>query len=245
MITVCGANIDRAGLHRIPVVRPRHAGRYWQGIQHGELVDTIISEAESRDWEILDSRFAVAGDGADLAGALWLKTPEVNAPQGQTLSLGMLTSNRMTRKLRLYVGTVIAVCNNGMATGDLLMNRRHTHRLELRDEIRRSLDEYVTKARQIGEISDRLRDRQLSDNEWSRILVEAGRRRIMAWSRLGQVDEEYREPRHDEHGRGTSWTGLQAFTEIVKKDPPLRQMDSQNRFRQLLPVASRDLTIVA
>ena len=57
----------------------------------------------------------------------------------------------------------------------------------------------------------------------------------MPWSRIGAVDKEYRQPTFAEHGRGTSWALLNAFTYTVKRNPALKQMEQMNRFRELLP----------
>lgn len=245
MITVYDANATRKELHDVQLVRPRHAGSRWQGIPHGELVDTMASEIEDRGWKILDQKYSLAGDGADLAGAFYLETPEVKAPEGQTLSLGFVTSNRMTKAYRLYVGSEIAICHNGMATGEMLLRKLHTSRLDYRQAFRESLDDYVVKARGLAEFEERLRERDLVDREWCEILVAAARQGYMSWSGLGKVDKEYREPRYEEHGYGTSWCGLQAFTEVVKQNPPMRQLRDINGFQKLLPKASRDLVTVA
>ena len=68
--------------------------------------------------------------------------------------------------------------------------------------------------------------------------MEAGRQRLMPWSRIGKVDAEYRKPTFAEHGQGPRYALLQAFTNQVKQNAPLTQMTSMDRFRGLLPVRS-------
>lgn len=237
MITVFGANTNLNDLNRIPLQRPAKAGAYWQGIPHGALASALIDEIGTRGWGIADQRFAVSKDKADLAGAFTLDIKGLDAPEGQSLSLGFLTSNMMRRSLLLVVGTNVTVCNNGMATGEIVMQRKHTHGFQLFGEIEAALDQYVTKARGIGDVVTSLRERELSPVESDKILMDAGRSRLMPWSRIGAVDKEYRNPTFAEHGRDTSWALLNAFTHTVKRNPPIEQMNQMNRFRALLPTS--------
>lgn len=243
MIAVCGSNVNLDTLHQIPVERPERAGRVWQGIQHGELVDAVLDETSLRGWRVTDMRFALGNSPSELAAAFELHIPGIEPPPGQSFSLGLLTSNAMKRRLKMVVGSNVFVCNNGVATGEIVMLKRHTTRLDLFGEVERSLDEYAIKAAAIPLMVEGLRQRDLSPLEQEHVLMEAGRLGLMPWSRIGQVDEEYRHPRFAEHGIGTAWSLLQAFTWVVKKDPPLRQMDEMNAFRRLLPSAGQPMVL--
>ena len=108
---------------------------------------------------------------------------------------------------------------------------------DLENEIQDSLDEYRKQVIGIDQVVADLKETELPQKEADRVLMEAGRQRLMPWSRIGKVDAEYRKPTFAEHGQGTSYALLQAFTYHVKKNAPLTQMTSMNRFRELLPVA--------
>ena len=239
MITVCGKHIDLDTLRAVPLERPENAGGVWQGIQHGDLIETVLDEVFMRGWCVTDQRYALGKNPSELAAAFELQIPGTDPPPGQSFSLGLLTSNAMKRRLKMVVGSNVFVCNNGMATGEIVMLKRHTKHLDLPGEVERSLDEYAIKAREIPLLVERLRERELSPFEAEHILIQAGREGLMPWSRIGQVDEEWRHPRFAEHGFGTSWALLQAFTWVVKKDPPMRQMEEMNSFRRLLPLAGQ------
>jgi len=238
MITVHGNNVDVEQLHEVKVVKPQRAGRVWKGIQHGELVDAITDEVTSRGWKITDQQFSLSKNRADLAGAFELQIPNLEAPKDQAFSLGFITSNNMRRPLKLVVGTRVFVCNNGMATGQILMNKKHTINFDLYNELEYSIDEYMDKARLINNYVESLKNRNLTEPETEHILITAGRQGVMPWSRIGQVDEEYRNPTYQDHDERTSFGLLQAFTHIVKKNPPLEQMDQMSDFRTLLPTAA-------
>ena len=237
MITVYGSNANADQLRAIPLETPDNAGRYWQGIQHGRLVDVLSMQIRNRGWEITESRFSLSKDQYDLAGAFKMRLPGVDTPEGMDLSLGFVTSNALRKSLKMVVGAVVQVCNNGMATGEIVMQKKHTKQFSLSDEITKSLDEYEIKSRTLNETVRSLKERELSQVESDQILMEAGRQHLMPFSRIGKVDQEYHNPTFAEHGRNTSYALLNAFTYIVKKNPVHAQMDQMNRFRELLPTA--------
>lgn len=234
---VCDSNIQQEQLHDIQLARPKKAGRVWQGVQHGELVDALSDEIMSRPgWNITDRKFSLSNDEADLAGAFELEVQGIDAPKDMKLSLGFITSNAMRRSLKLVVGTRVLVCNNGMATGEVLMQRKHTVNFDIYEELEYAVDAYTERAQRIPKLVEGLRSRNLTERESDTILLNAGRAGIMPWSRIGQVDEEYRKPTFADHDERTSFGMLQAFTHIVKKSPELMQMDMMNQFRETLPL---------
>jgi len=240
MISVYGENITLEQLHKVEVQRPSFAGRRWHGFQHGELVDIITDEIRSRGWKIAEMKFSLSEDEADLAGAFQLTIPKLEAIPGQDYSLGFLTSNAQRRALKMVVGTQVTCCTNGMATGEIILNLKHTNTNEevLCDEIGNAAGRYLSKASEIPVLVNRLKERELPRAEASDLLLQAGHAKMLPWARIGKVDEEYRNPTFAEHGADTSWALLNAFTYVVKEQNPMGQMDRMNRFRELLPLAT-------
>ena len=236
MITVHGANTTLTDLRRIPLIRPDGAGKVWRGIQHGELVDTILGEIGERGWEIKDQRFSIGGDGANLAAAFDLDIPKLLAPEGTGFSLGLLTDNRREKALRLYAGANVTVCNNGLATGEIVLKHKHTVNFRLREEICEAMDEYLSASRRVGGMIDGLKVWNLSLYEYEHLLLESARKGFMPWSRLSYVDREFHQSSFG-FGSDTSWDLLNAFTHVAKRNPPGRQLEQINGFRAMLPVA--------
>ncbi len=236
MIHVCGNNTTIEDLRQIPLVRPVDAGGRWKGIQHGELVDLIVADVEDRGWVLGESQFSVSNNGADMAGALSLAIPKMRRTEGLVLGLGILTSNNRHRALSLFVGGTVSVCTNGLTTGEIVLHRQHTRCLDLRKQIQTALDYYTMAAWRIPKVVAGLRERELTEQEHEHVLMEAGRRGFMPWSRLGDVDWEYYRPRFGgEFGEGNSWAMLNAFSWVAKRNPPRRQMEQIDGFRKLLP----------
>jgi hypothetical protein len=241
MITVYGANATIAQLQDIPLNRPSKAGARWKGVQHGDMVNALVTEFHKREWEVLSSQFALDGPKedktADMVGAFDLRLPNMDAPEGQEFSLGIMTSNGMRRATKYFVGTKVMVCNNGCSVGEIILHRKHTLNFNLEDAIRPALNEYVIAASKAKDLVAQLRHRDLGQAESDHLLLEAGRRQMLPWSRIGAVDAEYRNPQHSEHGANTSWALLNAFTEVVKRSPVHAQMPAMDKFRDILPLA--------
>lgn len=236
MITVIGKKLTIEEVRAIRPVTPPAAGLRWAPIRHGHLVDTIMAEVELRGWHITDARFGLGRDGADLAGAFLLgNVAGVVVPAGAELSLGFINSNSRRYALHLTVGANIMCCTNGLCTGNILINRVHDHTVSLADELRVAMDEYVPAATRLRGMVAGLRGRVLAHGEASEFLLEAGRRRLLGWTAIGRVDAEYRHPHFAEHGLGTAWALLNAFTYIGRNHiHPTKQMATYDTFRDIL-----------
>jgi hypothetical protein len=79
-----------------------------------------------------------------------------------------------------------------------------------------------------------MRERGLADSDSDRLLMQAGRKGLMPWSRIGMVDKEYREPRFGQFKKRNAWSLYNAFTYVVQKSPPHHQIPAINAFRQVV-----------
>ena len=237
MITVIRRGMALEKVLKIEPVEPPNAGRRWKPVRHGDLINTIKGSVKDRGWAVAEERYAVAREGADMVGALMFRNVGglKNLP-GMQFAIGFLNSNARRKALKLTVGAHIACCSNGMCTGTILLNRVHDHTVKLEGQINAALDRYEDNARSIPEMVEALRGRRLADEEASHYILEAGRRGLIGWAAVGRVDREYRAPTFPEHGTGTSWALLNAFTYAARPNiAPTRQMEAYNEFRLLLP----------
>lgn len=237
MITVYGANVTLDELRDIPVERPANAGGTWRGIQHGELVDTLVDECRCRGWVVGDMQFSLAREKADLVGAVDVTIPDLIVPDGITTGIGFMTSNARRKALRMYVGGTVQVCHNGLATGSIVLTKKHSRNTDLPDEIKRGLDRYLVAAKAIPAAVAELKEKPLTDRRAVDIVAQAGDKEFMPKKHLWDVIREYHHPTHPEHGEGTGWALLNAFTMIVKRNPANRQMSQTDGFRQLILAA--------
>lgn len=237
MITVFGSGVTLEQLHAIEPIRPEDAGRRWKPIPHGELVDTIKDEVLTRGWAIEEERYTTARRGADMAGALLLGGVDALAAGTEMrLALGFLHSNARRKALVLTVGAEVRCCTNGLCTGRIIMSRVHDHTINLIDEVEAAVDRYTTAVREVPSVVAALRGCEITRDQASGILMEAGRRKLIGWAAVGRVDREYRNPTFGEHGRDNAWALLNAFTYAARPNiAPTRQMEVYDAFRRMLP----------
>ena len=235
---IYNANATRDNLYGIELVEPAGAGSHWQGIQHGELADCLVDSIMLQGWRQEEGRYSVSDDGYALAASVPVTIPTIAAPDGQRFEVGLLTSNNRRRALTMVVGTQIAVCTNGMCTGEIVLHRKHCGGLDLMPAFREGLDKYAVEADKIATIVAEMRDTKVDNEHAAEILMTAGHQKLLNWSNVGKAHAEYLRPRHEEHGAGTAWCLFNAFTEIIKGANPLRQMDHINNFRTLLPITA-------
>jgi len=243
MIHVYNQNIDLERLYSIDLVRPAKAKSRWKGIQHGHLVETLMQEIDKMGWSIGKKLFSITNDGTDLVGAFdFDSTGGMTPPDGMNFALGFDNNNDRKKSLTMFVGGIVKVCTNGYVSGELILKRRHSKNLDLREEIKWALELYTESAEVLQDQIDDMKERKLNEEEWEHTLVESLRKGYIVGSRLLQLDRLYHEPPYEEHGKGTAWTAMQAFTEVVKHSPAQRQMEFINRFRKLIPT---ELSVIA
>ncbi len=244
MITVHGANTTIEQLRQVELKRPEAAGSHWRGIQHGELADAIVAAAAKRGWRVAESRFCLSRDEADLFGAFEFdKVPkDLETPEGIRWALGVATSNARRRCLRLFAGGVVEVCSNGLTTGSLVMQQKHVLNFDFVKQLEFVWDDFEFEMRNASSVIQRLKDFRLTQRDVDHLIMQAGRfrwhgRPLIRPSKLIEVDLEYRVPRFEEIGTGTSWALLNAFTYVLKSVPATLQLEQMDEFRRLLPMA--------
>jgi len=238
MITVYNKNVDQDVLNEVELVRPERARKYWCGIKHGDLVENIKNKLIDKNFTIDGEAYSLNNAKTDLVGGFDVSHPTINPGGGQTLSFGFSTSNAMMKKLQIYVGSKISVCTNGFVTGEVVMDRKHTINLDLLTALDEALVNYMEKATQIPVITKGLVEYELTQRQSDLILMHAGRSGVLPWSRIGQVEKEYRHPTYADHNVKSSWGLLNAATHIIKQSPAQLQMSQMNQIRAMLPTTT-------
>jgi hypothetical protein len=212
--------------------RPAGAGSRWKGIAHKDLASAFVEKCGERGWEVCRTQFVESPNRKEMCGALELKIANAGVA-GISLGLGFLHGNNRRRALQVSAGGSVNVCTNGMVTGTPIMRETHTTGLDLNDSISSALDEWWAEILSMGGTVEQLRAKQLKRPTVDKLLMDAGRNKLMPWSRIGSVDREYRVGRHKEHGKGTAWALYNAFTEVLKKNPVSDQLRQNYGFQQM------------
>ena len=174
-----------------------------------------------------DGTYATSNDGADLAGVIPLTNYKVELGEGQTLAIGILNSNNMHGPMKLIL--CILLNESVVVLGSVTVVVKRTVYLDLDEKLDEAIRIFRVKANCIPKIEEKLQRKHLDDDESNRLLMDAGRLEIMPFSRVGQIDAKYRED-----NQRTAWNLLCAFAQVVKINPPLKQLDQTERFFKLI-----------
>lgn len=237
MITVInGKNLTDNELKKMELQKPVGVSNRWMGIPHFDLVNTLEQRMDAAGWKFENRLVSVDKTGFDMVGAWNVEVPGIDPMKDQKLAIGFAHSNRCKRSLRLMVGSTVLVCLNGLATGEIVLAKKHTVGLELAGQIDDGLVRYVEAAKLLKARTDAMKATELTDEQADHILMQAGRDNLIGFPFLGQVSEEYFHPTYADNGSRTSWGLYNAFTHVLKKTCVNTQLDLLYKFQKLVPV---------
>lgn len=215
----------------------------WAGLGHGDLANLLVNETRDLGLDITGEQWQVNPDEADLFGSIDIVATNrydggrIIAPEGLTMSLGIRHSNKSRFSIQLVAGATVFVCSNGMFCGDFVLRRKHTTNAhyQLPGLMRGAIIDAVNMLdRKLFSDVDQMRQTEVTSRQAEHLLVEAGRTGVMAWSQLGKVDREWRDPRHPEFKDRTAWSFYNAFTEVAKDFSARNQMDTIRDAKSLI-----------
>ena len=248
-------NLDQ--LHGVAVTpRGERTGR-WQGIQHGELVSTMedVLKAE-HDSLISKPTYAVSPNGAAVIGGFELtdlyraQRRLSGLPQAVTQSIGFVHSNDSRKALTLCFGGKVMLCNNGMVVADVVIKRKHTKGLRLKEWLSEGLkdlkEKAVVGASQLSELTTYQMTPRVSDN----LLLNLARKNILPWRLLGEVDKCWQKALDgkvlwvEDQGQQDLWgfnnsylDWYNAVTHVAKRIPPVTQLSVLRKSFELVQEA--------
>jgi hypothetical protein len=170
-------------------------------------------ELDRRQIHITKEEYAIQREGTSLFAALtlnWLRDEEMSA------ALAFRHANDKSEAMKMYAGVSVFVCDNMALSGDeILLNRKHTTRLNVAAELTKAFDRYHDGAlvlqRHIGE----LKRGPLSLGDAQRKLFEIFYRRMLPARLLVPVTDSYLS-----QADRTDWGLLNALTLHAKTLPP-------------------------
>ena len=185
--------------------------------------------------EIRQEKYAVQREGALLFGVIdlqWRRTEEFAA------AIGIRTANNKMFSLQIAIGMRIFVCDNLAFSGDLIaLRRKHTSKLNVRDEMERALDRYQEGIVNFeGDIS-RLKERNISDTEAKLKIFEVFHQKILPVRFFPGVSNPYfLLPKENPDARPaprTLWTIHNLCTVQIHNMPPATAFPATTRLGKL------------
>jgi hypothetical protein len=207
---------------QLALVKTPDATRSFKPVPHIELIATLEDVLRENQIAIRKEQFALRRDGSTLFGVLQLAYQDT--PDG-TAALGLRTSNNRTMSIQICAGLSVTVCSNMVFRGDLIaLNRKHTSRLYLRNEIVHAVVRFQEHFGKLaGEIVN-LKARSLSDIEAKVMLHDVFTEGILPIRLLPEASNLYFEPFIREFKPRTAWSLHNAFTAVAKEMPITTRM---------------------
>ena len=252
-------------LKSIPVTARGERTERWQGVQHGELVNTMKTVLKDQySFNTKNETYAVSPNGAAIIGGFELallnyQSVQMGLPQHTSFSVGFIHSNDSRKALTLCFGGRVALCENGMVVSDYTLKRKHTKGLYLRDWLREGfagLTHEISKAQ--VELNKMATIPVNTGRHHDEMLVKLGREGVIPWRLLGEVDKGW----HDAHEKGAipgvekerwdEWNfqgsmldWYNCVTHTAKKIPPANQLTSLKKSYDLVKSYSENSLWVA
>ncbi len=248
MIYLTGPLRTLSELNRIPVPASPpwklSSRSTWTPVNHGTLARTILEESRSLGLRPGEHRWQTNESETDLFGCVdFGRKTGIDLPRGLNLSIGVRHSNEGRYAVTLVFGAQVLVCENGLITGEKRLSHKHTSGLDIAGMVREGLAAYIDSAKEVGRLVRRLKGIKLTETTADHVLVEAGRRQVLAWSHLGKVEGQWREPEHAVFKARTAWSLYNAFTAVIRERSPPQQFRALRSISELFePKSLRGLT---
>ena len=202
-------------------------------LAHADLITYIETRLADHGITIDKGQFAVMSDGMKLFATLVLK----RAKDEFALALGLRASNDKTMPIELVAGASVFVCDNMMLCGDAeIMCRKHTSRLNPRQEIFAGVDRAISRFTLLETRIKGLMETTITDNEAKANIFDAVNRGIILPKLLPVVGKEYFEPRHKEFEPRTLYSLHNAYTEVFKTLRPNQALDATQELGTLFSI---------
>ncbi|HZU35412.1 MAG TPA: DUF932 domain-containing protein [Gemmataceae bacterium] len=189
----------------------------WVPIPHGQLLTGVQACLERAGLSIVSESHGLTRDGLRYFGLLQVANGD--NPDDFGLVVGVRNSHDKSFPAALALGASVFVCDNLSFSGEVKLARKHTTYIE------RDLPQLVDRA--VGLLGGLRRTQEqrflayksheLTEGRANDLLIQALDARVVPVTRLPDVLQEWREPRHPEFRQGpTAWRLFNAFTEILK-----------------------------
>jgi hypothetical protein len=226
-----GWNAKIADLAAVAV--PEDTGSY-VAVPYPRYVEEVKLHVPRFGLTVESEEYALARGGNQMFGVLTCRNGQV-ADWG--LAIGLRSSYDRSIAVELVAGSRVFVCDNLAFHGEVgtHVRRKHTANVfrDLPDLIYRMLTSVSAMKDRIGTEIEQMKATQLAPPQAHHLMVQAVRANALAASRLPLVMGGYDELSEDHSGERTAWLLFNAFTSIIRCQPPRLQMDNTLRLSSL------------
>ena len=191
----------------------------WKPVPHREVIEAVSDVVNSRGWRILDEQYGLARDGQKLFGVM-----RINRSSSTEWSrcIGIRNSHDRSLSVGLTAGITVLVCSNLAFGGSMVIKRRHTRQIRVRDLVIDAVDSLEEEFLTLETVAEGLKIDEVGDDEVRASIVKAAEVNAIPSCDILPVWKEFKNPSHPEFAEPTRWSLLNAFTETAKKYTPGR-----------------------
>lgn len=203
----------------LSMIKAPAATQTWKPIPHADLVNCIEETLRRNHLNIAKEEYAVQSEGNKLFGVMTL-----NSEFGDfATALGIRTSNDKSFPVQMIAGARVFVCDNLAFSGEVIMlRRRHTSGMNLREEIAGGIERAVAKFQDVTSSVVKMKAIDLTGKDVAAKakILDAAVKGVMPLRLIPSVYENYFTPKHPEFEPRNAWSLHNAFTESFKELKP-------------------------
>jgi len=226
-------------LQSIKLTKPTNAGKYWQGIKHSKLAQTVTDCINDINWAVLDTVFCVDDTGQSFTGSWSFAAKRASRPS-EHFSLGLTTNNSMKRSTSFYVGVRttddVSLClPEGLGLVFYRLEKmKHTKGQDTKEEINDRVNTIRIMLSRVFDTSRKFYDTDISNRIETILLHASTIPRLITWNDIRDIYKAC-----EKENRGGMFSAYQLcclYAYQIRNRNPMLQMDNLFRFGQLMPI---------
>ena len=210
----CGASaVDRGVLANVPTPDPTDT---WQPIPHIQLLETVEGALRASGLHVANQAHGVTHDGNRYFGLLEVANGHDDTEYARVL--GVRNSHDKRFPAGVCAGSQVLVCDNLCFSGEMTVARKHT-RFVLRDLpylVREAMGRLLGAWKRQDDRIGAYEAKRLTDAGAHDLTISALDAGVISASRIPDVIQEWREPRHEVFRPRNVWSWMNAVTEALK-----------------------------
>lgn len=240
LIHAGGARATRAEIDAIPVPAPTESHN---PVAFGRLIDATKDAMDKWTFQVVNEEHCLAKQGNRYFGLFHIGRDGVDTNAGYRFMLGLRASYDKSFALSWVVGSQVFVCDNLAFSGDMRIAHKFTKNVvdKIPQLLLNACAQLLLKVKQQDAQFLRYKQLKISDRIAGEVITQLYRHNIVPITRLGQVIDEWYEPRHQEHkDDGKSlWRLFNATTEALKDPNPANVFALADRTPRLARLLDR------
>lgn len=216
-------------LEQIPAPEPTAR---WHPVPHGRILGTVLENLDLLGFSVTSMDLAVSHQGQRFFGTIDLGS---DLSEGVNLVVGLRNSTDKSYSAALVAGSRVAVCSNGMFSGEISVTRKHTAKIEqdfdggVLHAIKSLRSFREGEVNRIGE----MQQLQLSDERAAHLVLTAHEKKIVGSRMLMPLWNEWKEPSFEEFRPRTAWSLMNAMTTVWRERMKQRPIEAAMETMQM------------